>query len=671
MYADFEACGDRMKSLVWLLAGLLFASANVTALVAQDASALEGLEERAFQQATALVSENLVRIETVGGLDQVEGMLVANGATTGVVVGKDGWVISSAFNFVSNPAQTIITTADGRRLPAKIVAQDKARFLTLLKVDVTDLKPARAVPLKEIRVGQWALALGRTLDAEAPSVSVGIVSAINRIWGKAVQTDAKVSPVNYGGALADVQGRVMGVLVPLSPQEQGLVAGVEWYDSGIGFAIPLEEIYANLERLQSGQDLLPGLLGIGFKTQDELAGEALIDRVRYGSPAQQAGLKPGDRIVEINGQPILRVAEFRQAVGKLYAGEKLSLKSQRGTESLSIELTLVGELVPYEFPYLGVLPERVDPERPILPGVGLRHILPLSPAQTAKLQPRDRVLSVGGRTVDTVEQLTNLMAEIRVGEVATLQVQRGDAEPITVTAKLTALPEKTPGEIPPTSIPAGPAPIAGQPAPATGLLKQKFGATGRDYWAYVPGQYHPGFEYGLVIWLHPAGDDQQAAVRDAWRATCEERGLILLAPLAGAMEGWEATDLDFIHDLVRDFQKTYKIDPRRVVLHGTRQGGDAATALALKHRDVYRGLIAVNSRMPRQLPDNEPVYRLQFFAIREGEQFTARVFEAQLQLLRSQKYPVTVRSIGESDTGYLPEELVQELARWVDGLDRI
>ena len=66
-------------------------------------------------------------------------------------------------------------------------------------------------------VGQWAIAVGRTYDSPEPSVSVGIVSAVNRVWGKAIQTDAKVSPVNYGGPLIDVAGDALGVIVPLSP----------------------------------------------------------------------------------------------------------------------------------------------------------------------------------------------------------------------------------------------------------------------------------------------------------------------------------------------------------------------------------------------------------------------------------------------------------------------
>ena len=77
--------------------------------------------------------------------------------------------------------------------------------------------------------------------AHKPNISVGIVSAVNRIWGKAIQTDAKISPTNYGGPLVDIAGRVLGVLVPLSPMATDELAGVEWYDSGIGFAVPLDD----------------------------------------------------------------------------------------------------------------------------------------------------------------------------------------------------------------------------------------------------------------------------------------------------------------------------------------------------------------------------------------------------------------------------------------------
>ena len=149
---------------------------------------------------------------------------------------------------------------------AKVVANDHTRMLTLLKVDAKDLPVPRPFPKDEVRVGQWSLALGRTLDPNPdhpPSVSAGIVSAPDRIWGKAIQTDAKVSPVNYGGPLVALDGRVFGrARAGVHRAGEGETAGVEWYDSGIGFAVPLEDVLAVVPRLKGGKDLRRGLLGI-------------------------------------------------------------------------------------------------------------------------------------------------------------------------------------------------------------------------------------------------------------------------------------------------------------------------------------------------------------------------------------------------------------------------
>src|SRR5262249_60057022 len=148
---------------------------------------------------------------------------------------------------------------------AKMVATDTTRMIALLKIEATGLPVPVAAPKKEIKIGQTALALGRTLEPDlnkSPSVSEGIISAVERIWGKALQTDAKVSPTNYGGPLVDLEGRVMGILVPASPHAEGETAGIEWYDSGIGFAVPLEDGFAVLPRLKQGQELKKGVLAI-------------------------------------------------------------------------------------------------------------------------------------------------------------------------------------------------------------------------------------------------------------------------------------------------------------------------------------------------------------------------------------------------------------------------
>ncbi len=146
------------------------------------------------------------------------------------------------------------------------------------------------------------------------------------MWGKAIQTDAKISPNNYGGPLIDISGRVLGllVLIPARTIEQ-LLAGVEWYDSGIGFAVPLASLQTVLPRLAAGNDLYPGLLGIGMKGGDPIGQAPVIAACRPHSPASEADLHAGDTIVEIDGKPVARQSQFKQELSRHYAGDRVRL----------------------------------------------------------------------------------------------------------------------------------------------------------------------------------------------------------------------------------------------------------------------------------------------------------------------------------------------------------
>ena len=245
--------------LAMLLAIALQAFFPFAALAVLDED-LSLREEDAFKSAVDRVAPSVVKIETFGGLERVGEVLVGTGPTTGLAVSADGYIISSAFNFAQKPAQILVHLDDGTRLSAKLVATDHSRMLVLLKVTLPagkSLAVPVAAPRGEMTVGQWAIALGRTFDSAKPSMSIGIVSALNRIWGKAIQTDAKISPNNYGGPLVDIRGRVLGVLVPMSPMAADELAGVEWYDSGIGFAVPLEDVFQPLDRLKRGMTCIP------------------------------------------------------------------------------------------------------------------------------------------------------------------------------------------------------------------------------------------------------------------------------------------------------------------------------------------------------------------------------------------------------------------------------
>ena len=345
--------------------GILFSCFTllVAATVARgQQSAPDGLasqEESAIRAAVEHVADSVVQIRTIGGLEEVDRTLLPDGPTTGLVISPDGWILSSAFNFAQQPASILVTFASGEQAPARLVAKDHSRLLVLLKVDgVAGLKAPEIAPADEIRVGQWAIAVGRTFRADRPNISVGIVSAVDRMFGKVIQTDADVSVANYGGPLVDIRGRVYGVIVPIAPQSTSEVAGAEWYDSGIGFAVPLASLAAPLERMEKGQDQWTGVMGIGMTAGNAHESPAKLAVVLPSSPAGNAGFKKDDVITEIDGRPIRVQTDVRFALGAKYAGDTVQVTAQRGKRKLQRKVELVGKLDPYRHAFLGILPLR-------------------------------------------------------------------------------------------------------------------------------------------------------------------------------------------------------------------------------------------------------------------------------------------------------------------------
>ncbi len=679
----------RLHQRTVLLALVFAALTALTSAVAAQApdAKLEELEEQAFKQAAALVSPSIVRIQTVGGLDRIGRVLTGTGPTTGLVVSADGYVISSSFNFASKPASVLVTLLDGRRFPAEIVANDKSRMLTLLKIEAKELVPATAAPKDSLKVGQWSLALGRTFDSPLPSMSVGIVSALNRIWGKAIQTDAKVSPTNYGGPLVDIEGRVMGVLVPLSSRGAGETAGVEWYDSGIGFAIPLADVYATLDRLKAGTDLRPGLMGITFKGRDIYAAAAEIDRVRYDSPAQKGGLKAGDVIVEVDGQKVVRQAQVRHAIGNKLAGDAIKVTVKRGDELVKADLTLVAELKAYESAFLGLLPirEGADADGKNV-GVGVRYVYADSPAEKIGLKTRDRIIRFNDAEVTDAAALLDAVSRLRPQDEATLVYRRGDAE-MTATVELSAVPNSILAELRSAAIPSPKSDDTDAKAgdekktdkeksdadagPKTGRFTETVAAHEHAYWAYVPDSYNPDYDYGLMVWIHPNGDTMEAAVFKAWQAICEQRGIIILAPKAKNVGGWNLNEAEFVKETVEQFQADYSIDPARVFLHSFSNGGQFAYHLAFKYRDLFRGIATAGAALRARPPENNPEFRLQFHFVCGDKDNLYPLVSRTMTGLRRLKFPTSFTIIKAYSHKYPPIEQVQEIGRWADALDRL
>ena len=315
---------------------------------------------QAIQAAIRKVEPSIVRLRVIGGEQMIDGDAVQSLVTTGIVISEDGEILTSQFALEGNPEAVLVEDQSGRRTNATIVATDSVRRIVLLKAKEGRWTPAVADESDAVEVGQWSLALGRFYAAESSSVSVGIISALNRIHGMAIQTDAKVSPVNYGGPLVSLNGTIAGILVPLSPRGGGsATSGIEWYDSGIGFAIPYKDALASAEKLRSGQNLKPGRIGIRLVPAGAFDADVIVDRVSPGSPAASAGLRKGDRIQAIDGLTVERSSVLMESLARHYAGDSVILKIRRSKEEMTPTVELVESLPPVSQGYLGLLPIRL------------------------------------------------------------------------------------------------------------------------------------------------------------------------------------------------------------------------------------------------------------------------------------------------------------------------
>jgi S1-C subfamily serine protease/predicted esterase len=674
---------------------------------------LDALQEKAIKAAVARVNPCVVRIETSGGTDLVgsgpRGPEVRKGAgpTSGVIVSPDGYLISSAFNFANKPA-SIFVSVPGQKdgFVAKVVATDTTRMLTLLKIDATSLPVPEAAPKKDVKVGQTALALGRTFDTyeHFPSVSVGIISATDRIWGKALQTDAKVSPANYGGPLVDLSGRVLGVLVPASPRGEDETAGVEWYDSGIGFAIPLEDINAALPRLKQGKDLHRGVLGITPKSPDIYGVPPTVGVVMPGSAADKAKIQPGDVLKEIDGRPVANQAQVLHVLGSKYDGDTATVKIQRGDKEIDLGKLVLGSAVQATaLPFLGILPMRDDPEL----GVEIRYVYPKSPAEKAGLKVGDRIMKMGGAEGPLApfsgrDQLVAMLGQAQPGLDVRLEVVRKEGKKTeTVALKLGELPDAVPEELPKDAshkkaleprknvgpMPGVP-PMPPMPPeekkdekkdpkkkPETGLINRTNTAGDHHYFIYVPKDYDPNISYALLVWLHPVGKAKKQDVEDltdTWEDYCKDNHLIIVGPQAENSNGpWQASEADFIQETVHDVLANYTIDKERIIAHGMGVGGQMAFYLGFHDRDVYRGVATTGAALDSHAKERVAGQPLSFFLVAGGKDPLAKAVADSKGKLAENKYPVIYREIPNMGHQYLDLKTLEELVRWIDSLDRI
>jgi serine protease Do len=654
----------------------LAAAASAAGQISSDGS-LAAQEEAAIRAAVAHVAPSVVQIRTIGGLDSIDRTLLPDGPTTGLVISPDGWIISSAFNFVQQPASILVTFADGDQAPAELVAKDHSRKLVLLKAQgVSGLSVPEIAPEDEIQVGEWAIAVGRTFQSQRPNISVGIVSARGRMFGRAIQTDADVSTASYGGPLVDIRGHVLGV--PMSPQDTSEVAGAEWYDSGIGFAVPLTGIARSIEGMKKGEDQHLGVLGIAMGAENAHESPATLATVMPTSPAGKAGFKKGDRVMDIDGQPIETQTDLRFALGTRYAGEEVHITVKRGDEIVERTLELVGELAPFRHAFLGILPLRpalaAEKNQPagaekaaVSPqGIAVRAVYPGSPAAGAGIQAGDQVMAIDGTKIDTVADAIKVMNAVVPESVVVVRLVRED-KPLELKLTAAGLPTNVLGDLPPAV-----APIGNEAAePEFKLEELKLAEFPQTCRIYVPRAAKEGEQFGVLILLHSPGAPPADELFREWQTICDRDRLMLVAPSAKDPSRWDRTELEYLRKLTERVLNEFSVDRNRVVVFGQEGGGAMAYLLALVSRDLFTGVATSAAALPRTIdpPSAQPSTRLAVFASLPNDDSRRAQTQQGLKKLSETGYPVTTATAASSK-GDLSSDEREFFADWIDALDR-
>jgi hypothetical protein len=444
-----------------------------------------------------------------------------------------------------------------------------------------------------------------------------------------------------------------------------------------------------LPRLKAGKDLHTGHLGISFASQNLHVEPPLIVACHPRSPASAAGLKPGDKIVRIDSRPIDRAAQVKEEISRRYSGDKLRLVVLRGPQRLERNVELAESLPPYAMPLLGILPLRAaggSAKSDAAAGVAVRYVYPDSAAEKAGIRRGDVVAAINGHAVKDRDELLRQMADFQAGDEVRLQLRR-DGRTLPIAVRLGNVPEGLPpAELPPAELPsaeipsAEPSPAPAQPAvqggksPPRGMFKIATPDFPHETWIYVPENYRPALACGVVLWLHGRGGFEPE-MATPWKSYCQRYGLIFVAPKAADATGWHSAEVPLLEKLLAEVRSRYAVDPNRIVVHGYESGGELAYLVAFRNRELIRGVAAVEAA-PERPPvetasaQNDPAHRLAFYVAAADKSPVARLVQMTVAILRTMKYPVTVKSLGPQPR-YLEGNEIGELARWIDMLDRI
>ena len=355
---------------------------------------------------------------------------------SGVLISDDGYIVTN--NHVIEGASTIeITLQDNRLYEAELIGTDPTTDLALLKIDGVNLPYLGFGNSDDIKIGEWVLAVGNPFGTLTSTVTAGIVSAkarnINILQDPNgqqieafIQTDAAVNRGNSGGALVNLRGELIGINTAIATQTGSY--------AGYSFAVPASLVQKVTNDLLEFGSVQRALLGVAIrdvnatlakdKKLDVVAG-VFIDDVVAGSAASEAGIEPGDVIVEINAQKIMNVAQLQELVARNRPGEAVKVTYWRDGEMVKVEAVLKGTnvdaalaLAPKEVTLEGGV--FIDPPADVLEQMDIEGGAQLTDLSSGKwreagLQKGFVVTAIDRTAITNVQQLQEVMAKKKGG----------------------------------------------------------------------------------------------------------------------------------------------------------------------------------------------------------------------------------------------------------------
>ncbi|QEM67360.1 DegQ family serine endoprotease [Geobacter sp. FeAm09] len=362
---------------------------------------------------------------------------------TGFIISAEGYILTNN-HVVSGADEVMVKLSDGREIKGELKGSDEKLDLALIKISEKEKLPVAELGNSDnLEVGEWVMAIGNPFGL-AQTVTAGIVSAKGRVIGSGpyddyIQTDASINPGNSGGPLFDVNGKVIGI-------NTAIIAGGQ----GIGFAIPINMAKDIVTQLRDKGKVTRGYLGVRFQPLTaDLAKSfgldsdkgALIANVEKDTPADKAGLKAGDIILEYDGKPITEGNELPRYVAVTPIDKKVKLVIFRDGKKQEVGVTIArlkdGEAQAAapgttESASIGIVVQELTKE--LASRLGIRdskglivsEVKPGSPAEEAGISAGDMVVEINGQRPDTQEKYTAAAAALKKGDVARLLLKRPD-----------------------------------------------------------------------------------------------------------------------------------------------------------------------------------------------------------------------------------------------------